>query len=200
VKNKGMIERLFILYHKIIVLAYTLLMRPRFRSWGKGSRVSPGMVVSSPWAIEIGNNVRISGHSTFNVKDLRQDGRASLIIGDRTYIGRFVHINARQDVIIESDVIVTHRVLLGDEDHNYKDPDLPISKQGCFFKGRVLLRSGCWIGTGAAILPGVVIGRNAVVAANAVVTKDVPDYAVAAGVPARIIKVSHASGSPNPVA
>ena len=150
--------------------------------------MEPGMVVSCPWAIEVGADVTISKHVSLNVKDYRQDGRATLVIGDRTYIGRFVHINARFDVVIESDVLVTHRVLLGDEDHNYNDPRVPIAQQGCFFKGRVLLKAGCWVGTGAAILPNVVIGRNAVVAANAVVTKDVPDYAVVAGVPARIIK------------
>jgi len=60
--------------------------------------------------------------------------------------------------------------------------------QGIEFKGHVHLCTGCWIGIGAVILPGVRVGRNAVVAANAVVTKDVPDYAVVAGIPARVIK------------
>jgi acetyltransferase-like isoleucine patch superfamily enzyme len=52
----------------------------------------------------------------------------------------------------------------------------------------VILQEGCWIGIGAVILPGVTVGRNSVVAANAVVTKDVPDRVVVGGVPARNIR------------
>ena len=61
--------------------------------------------------------------------------------------------------------------------------------QGDYFKGAVRLRQGCWLGIGVVILPGVTIGRNSVVVANSVVTRDVPDYAVVAGNPAKIIKV-----------
>lgn len=185
---KNWIEKTAGIWDRGIVLLYTALMRIRFRRWGSGSRVGLGLKVSCPWAVEVGEEVTISDHVTLNVKDFREDGRATLIIGDGTYIGRFVHINAWLDVVIEPNVLITHRVLLGDEDHNYDDPDIPIRLQGSRFKGRVLLRTGCWIGTGAAILPGVVIGKNAVVAANAVVTKDVPDYTVVAGVPAKVIK------------
>lgn len=63
-----------------------------------------------------------------------------------------------------------------------------IRLQGDSFIGAVVLQEGCWIGVGAVILPGVTIGRNAVVAANAVVTHNVPDRAVVGGIPARIIK------------
>lgn len=169
---------------------YTCIMEKRFRKWGKNTRVLPPLNVSCPWAIEVGDNVEILEHCTMNVKDKREDGEPSLIIGDGVRIGRFVHINARYQVIIESFALITHRVLIGDETHNYSDHNQPICLQGCQSKGPVLIKSGCWIGTGAIILPGVTVGKNAVVGANAVVTKDVPDFAVVGGVPAKIIAKS----------
>ncbi len=187
-KRHRLREKAFSIWERGTRLLYTWLQRGRFHTWGACSRVSPGLVVSCPWAIAVGGGVTISDHATLNVKDFRTDGRATLVIGDRVYIGRFVHINAWQDVVIEPDVLITHRVLLGDEDHVYDDPSVPIRQQGSKCKGPVRLKAGCWIGTGAAILPNVTIGRNAVVAANAVVTKDVPDHAVVAGNPARVIK------------
>ena len=181
-------EKLFGIWGRGSILIYTWMHRGRFRSWGKSSRVAPGLRVSCPWAIEVGRNVMILEKASLNVKDRRTDGRATLIIGDNVQIGRFVHINALLDVVIESDVLITHRVLLGDEDHIYENTSIPIHAQGTKFKGPVLLKSGCWIGTGVIILPGVVIGRNSVVGGNSVVTKDVPDYAVVVGNPAKVIK------------
>ena len=67
-------------------------------------------------------------------------------------------------------------------------PKAPIRRQGDSFQGAVRLEDGCWIGIGAVILPGVTIGNNAVVGANAVVTKSVPARAIVVGVPAKIIR------------
>jgi acetyltransferase-like isoleucine patch superfamily enzyme len=111
-----------------------------------------------------------------------------LIIEDGVYVGRFVQINAWQDVVIERDVMIADRVLITDVDHTYGDARVPLMHQAPLFKGRVVLAEGCWIGAGAVILPGVRIGRNSVVGANAVVTEDVTDHSVAVGVPAWILK------------
>jgi acetyltransferase-like isoleucine patch superfamily enzyme len=123
-----------------------------------------------------------------NAKDDRGDGSQTLIIGDGTYIGRLVQINAWRSVAIGSNVLIADRVFISDADHNFTDTNIPIRLQGDSFIGAVTLKDGCWIGIGAVILPGVTIGRNAVVAANAVVTKDVPDCVVVGGIPAKIIK------------
>ncbi|HBL22522.1 MAG TPA: hypothetical protein DDZ40_00200 [Deltaproteobacteria bacterium] len=71
-----------------------------------------------------------------------------------------VHINAWVDVVIEPDVLITHRVLLGDEDHMYCDTSVPIQYQGSKFICRVLLEAGCWIGTGVIILPRTHQGKK----------------------------------------
>lgn len=185
---KLILEKLNKVWSGIIILAYTFLIKKRFKRWGKDSRVYPPASLNCAWLIEVGEKVTIREHAWLNAKDDAGDGRATLTIGSGTYIGRFTQINAWQEVVIEPDVLIGDRVFISDADHNYADRNQAIIKQGDVFKGRVLLRSGCWLGVGAVILPGVVVGRNAIVAANAVVTADVPDYTVVGGVPAKIIK------------
>ena len=174
---------------RLICVCYTVLMRRRFAVWGTDSRIELSAKLISPHLVHIGNNVRISEHAWFNAKDDRNDGMPTLKIGDGTYIGRFVHINAWQQVIIEKNVLLADRVFISDADHNYLNTEIPVIKQGDSFKGAVRLKEGCWLGIGVVILPGVTIGRNAVVAANSVVTKSVPDYAIVGGIPAKIIKL-----------
>jgi len=84
-------------------------------------------------------------------------------------------------------VICGPRVSFHAENHVYTDPNTPIRLQGVTRRG-IVVEADCWIGAGSMILDGVRIGRGTVVAAGAVVTRDVPPYSVVAGVPARVIK------------
>jgi acetyltransferase-like isoleucine patch superfamily enzyme len=84
-------------------------------------------------------------------------------------------------------VICGPRVSFHAENHVYTDPDTPIRLQGVTRRG-IVVEDDCWIGAGSMILDGVRISRGCVVAAGAVVTRDVPPYSVVAGVPARVIK------------
>jgi acetyltransferase-like isoleucine patch superfamily enzyme len=172
----------------IATVFHTWFIKGKFKSWGSGAYIKPPATLRNPRCIQIGENVFIREHAWLNATSSRNDGRASLIIGEGSYIGRFSHINAFQDVVIEQNVLIADRVFISDVDHSYEDPNVPIMLQEPKFKGKVLLCSGCWIGIGAVIMPNVRIGRNAVVAANAVVTRDVPDRAIVGGVPARILK------------
>jgi acetyltransferase-like isoleucine patch superfamily enzyme len=167
---------------------YTLVIRNQFASWGRGSRIGRGAKLVGPQLAHVGSGVTIGAQVWMNAKDDRGDGLPTLHIGEGTYIGRFVQINAWRNVAIGNYVLVADRVFISDADHNYSATDVPIRLQGDAFCGDVILREGCWIGVGAVILPGVTIGRNSVVAANAVVTQDVPDFVVVGGVPAKIIK------------
>jgi acetyltransferase-like isoleucine patch superfamily enzyme len=78
-------------------------------------------------------------------------------------------------------------VFISDNDHSYSDLDLPIIQQPIKFKKNVSIGSGSWIGENVCII-GASIGRNCVIGANSVVTKDVPDFSVVAGNPAKVIK------------
>ena len=80
------------------------------------------------------------------------------------------------------------RVYISSTNYLYDDIDNSIMKQGYISKGDVILRDGCWIGIGSCILSGVKIGKNSVIGANSVVTRNVPAYSVAVGNPAKIVK------------
>jgi len=168
--------------------SYTLAMRSSFASWGVKSKLGRHARLVEPKMIHVGNGVTLGEYAWLNAKNDLKNDMPTLFIGDGTYIGRFVQINAWQGVRIGRNVLIADRVFISDADHNYDDINIPIIGQGDSFNGEVILRDGCWLGIGAVILPNVTIGRNAVIAANSVVTCDVPDFAVAGGIPAKIIK------------
>lgn len=167
---------------------YVLSIRGRFAAFGKKTVVEYPAKLVHPELVKIGAGVLICEYAWLNAKDDQRNGRPTLTIGEGTYIGRFCHINAWHDVTIGRNVLIADRVFISDADHNYEDIRTPVLLQGDRFKGRVVLGDGCWLGIGVVVMPGVTIGRNAVIAANAVVKSDVPDYAVAGGIPARVLK------------
>ena len=174
-------------FDNALTLSYSLIMSNQFAAWGNGSKIGRGAKLIGSEFIHVGSDVRIGEQAWLNAKDYCGIGMPTLIIGDGTYIGRLVQINAWSNVTIGRNVLIADRVFISDADHNFSDTCKPIRLQGDSFVGAVTLQDGCWIGIGAVILPGVMVGRNAVVAANAVVTKDVPDCAVVGGIPAKII-------------
>lgn len=108
-------------------------------------------------------------------------------IGDRVHIGAFSRIAAMQEVVIGDDALISAFVHITDHSHEYRNVDLPVSGQGVYSKGSVHIGQGAWLAFGCQILSGVTVGEHSVVAANAVVTKDIPPYCVAAGNPAKVI-------------
>jgi acetyltransferase-like isoleucine patch superfamily enzyme len=187
-RNGLLLDTASYVWSRALALSYTLWVRPRFLMWGKGSRAMRPISITMGRAIEVGDRVMIREHAWLNAKVPTGKQGPSLVIGNGCYLGRFVHINSQESVVIEAYSLIADHVHISDEEHIFTDPSRPIMLQGARFKGRVLLKSGCWIGEGACILPGVVVGRNAIVGANAVVTKDVPDFTVVGGVPARVIR------------
>ena len=114
-------------------------------------------------------------------------GKAELIIEDGTIIGNFNHIFATKKIVIHKDVLTADKVYISDNLHGYENINLPIIKQAIVQKGEVEIGEGCWLGENVCVL-GAHIGKHCVIGANSVVTKDIPDYSVAVGAPARIIK------------
>jgi len=150
-------------------------------------------IVQSTLKIEHGENIRIGNRVLIGYKSWLaaspQTGAAScqLEIKDGCSIGNFNHIYATKSVIIHQNVLTADKVYISDNLHGYQDITLPILQQKIVQNGVVEIGEGCWIGENACIL-GVKIGRNSVVGANSVVTKDIPDYSVVVGAPAKIIK------------
>jgi len=108
-----------------------------------------------------------------------------LRIGDHSGIGPRSHLG---DVTIGDGVIIGPELLAFTRNHRFEDPNVWIGRQGYADSQPITIGDGAWIGARVTILPGVRIGRYAVIGAGAVVTNDVPDYGVAAGNPARVMR------------
>jgi acetyltransferase-like isoleucine patch superfamily enzyme len=112
-------------------------------------------------------------------------------IGAKTVLGQECTISAYQHVSIGRECVIADRVMLIDFDHGVVDVELPIRLQG-IYKRDVDVGHNVWIGYGACVLRGVRVGDNAILGTSAVVTRDVPENAVVAGVPARVIRMRDA--------
>lgn len=109
-----------------------------------------------------------------------------IIIGDRTYIGPYTCISGYGKIEIGNDCTIASHTGIYAHNHAFSDPDTNISQQGFTVKG-IVIEDDCWLGNGVKVVDGVTIGRGSVIGAGAVVTKDIPPYSVAVGVPAKAI-------------
>ncbi len=133
--------------------------------------------------INMGRGVRIKKHAWFSLKPDCQ-----VTIGDNTRIGRYLILSgAGTSITIEDNVLMSERVFITESNHDFADITQPV-QSAAISGGPVHIGSGTWIGIGVCILPGVTIGKHCVIGANATVTRDIPDYTIAAGVPARVVK------------
>jgi acetyltransferase-like isoleucine patch superfamily enzyme len=141
--------------------------------------------------ISIGNSVSLRANAWLGVATEDPTGEPIIVLDDNCHIGPGSIISAKNRIHVERDVLVGPVVIIVDHNHAYEDITLPIIDQGITEGGRIRIGQGTWIGHGAAILcprGELTIGRNCVIAANSVVMQSMPDYSVAAGYPARIIR------------
>jgi acetyltransferase-like isoleucine patch superfamily enzyme len=110
-----------------------------------------------------------------------------LLIGNNSNIGPYSYIGCSGFIEIGNNVMISPRVSIYSENHNYPMTAIPMKDQGVT-RSFVKIEDDCWIAANSVILAGITIGRGSVVAAGSVVTKDVPPYSIVAGVPATIIK------------
>jgi acetyltransferase-like isoleucine patch superfamily enzyme len=115
-----------------------------------------------------------------------------LWIGDRSSIGCDGFIGCSGRISIGSDVMMGPGVRIFSENHVFVDPTIPIKEQGVS-RSFVEIGDDCWIGSGVTITAGVRIGSGVVIAAGSVVTRDIPDYSVAGGTPARVLRARGAA-------
>lgn len=142
--------------------------------------------------VKLGNSVSIGKDVHMGVYAPNgENGEAMIVVEDGCVIQRRCQISAKNRIHIESDVVVSASVLIMDHNHAFEDLTRPIKKQGITLGGKIRIEQGCWIGFGAAIVCNqgeLILGRNSVVAANALVTKSCPPHSVLVGNPARIAR------------
>jgi maltose O-acetyltransferase len=152
--------------------------RSWLKAWAKRILNSPALAADSLRLLRLrAQGARIGAGTVF--APVKIGGCSRLSVGENTFIGR-VQMQAHASITIGSHVCLNDGVRLITASHDVRDLAWPV------VSSPIIIRDFAWIATGATILPGVTIGRGAVVGACAVVVSDVPDYAVAAGNPARI--------------
>lgn len=137
--------------------------------------------------IFIGSKVYVNDRTWLACEPLTGDANAKLTIGDGTYIGRFCHIYATSSIEIGKKVLIADKVYLSDNLHGYENIHLPVIDQPIKQTHPVSIGEGAWLGENVCVI-GASVGKNSVIGSNSVVTKNIPDFCVAAGAPAVIIK------------
>ena len=163
----------------------------KFGKFGTGSIILfPTTTIFNENYIHIGKDTMIGEHVALSAGMM--PGQKCLTnpvvkIGDRCLIGRGSGIVGHLSIDIGDDVWTGHHVYITDQNHGYEKVDIPISQQ-TQVERPVSIGDGSWLGAGVVVLPGATIGKHVAVGANSVVTGSLPDYCVAVGAPARVIK------------
>ncbi|MEA5551758.1 DapH/DapD/GlmU-related protein [Anabaena cylindrica UHCC 0172] len=183
-----------------------LLYRIIFAQIGNSVYIQDGVEFISTDAIEIGDRVyifkgvRIDGEGHKNNIIHLENGvilernvligalnKTEIKIGQDTFIGPGVCIAGPGNIKIGKYCLIAAHTGIYANNHNFTDPIEPIKYQGITRKG-IVIEDDCWLGHGVKVLDGVTIGKGSVIGAGAVVTKDIPPFSVAVGIPARVIK------------
>lgn len=166
--------------------------RSNFGSFGRNSLLAKDVSILRGKNIHIGNNCSIQSHCT-----LETTGTGQIEIADGLSLGEYSHITSANGITIGKNLLTGRFVLISDNSHGQnksaKELNIAPLQREIYSKGKVVIGDNVWIGDKATILAGVTIGDGAIIAANAVVTKDVPAFSVAAGVPAKVIDSRNAS-------
>jgi len=167
---------------------FSLLISGVFAKFGKRSVLTPPIRLHGERRIAIGDGVFLGSGCWLQALPDGENQTVAITIGNGTSIAGSCVISALRNVLLEERVLLARNVYISDHIHEYADTSLPILSQGVTKIGPVRIKSGAWLGQNVVICPGVTIGRGAVVGANSVVNTDIPDFSVAVGSPARVVK------------
>lgn len=162
--------------------------KSKFFLFGRHSVIHYPSNIPNRECVSIGDNTTLLSGARIQVYNYLTGLSANVTIGNNCYIGTSFSILAGANVVIGNDVLIASNVLITSEDHGM-DPelDVPYMNQPLICKD-VKIGDGTWIGEKVSVLPGVSIGKKCIIGTNAVVTKDIPDYSIAVGIPARVVK------------
>ncbi|NET04036.1 MAG: acyltransferase [Symploca sp. SIO2B6] len=178
-----------------------------FKSVGKGAIFGKGTAIRHPKRITLGDRVAIDDYVLLDASGAGEKGivleedviisrncviqgkTGSVAIGKKTDIGCNTIISSGGGIFIGNSVLIAGNCYLGGGRYLADRLDIPMMEQGVYTKGPVIIENDVWLGAGAIVLDGVHIGKGCIVGAGALVTKDLPDYAIAVGVPAKVAKM-----------
>ena len=154
---------------------------------GLNTHIGRGLNVKSGKGIQIGDNVRIGRFGRLSCFSI--GGKlGNIIIENGCYIGDFFSALSGSDITIKHDTLIASYCTITSENHSV-DPECGVRYGNQPLLGKpVTIGNNCWIGEKVMILPGVTIGEWSIIGAASVVTKDIPNYSIAVGNPAKVIK------------
>ena len=179
-----------------------------FGAFGVGAKIRPPFRILNPSRIFIGDYVSIREEcylhayedltklypfiddrykKDFDLSQYKYDSR--IVIGREVQAGRNFFISCTNSVEIGRNVTISERVFIGDNNHSFSHPEVPIMQQPNKVGIPIFVGSGSWIGAGASLLPGTQLGKNNVVGTLSVVKGVFPDYAVIGPEPAKLLFV-----------
>jgi acetyltransferase-like isoleucine patch superfamily enzyme len=174
------------IFYLIKIILFYLLNFYKYKRLEFRSFIFKPLRIQGKKYIEIHKNVgiqKLSWLATFKL----DENDPELIFGEGCAIGDFNHISAVRKVVFGKNVLTANRVYVSDNLHGFEDINIPIMHQKVRFKAEVKIGDGTWLGENVCVI-GANIGKNCVIGANSVVTKNIPDYSIAVGMPAKIIK------------
>ena len=166
--------------------AFSMAISPAFAAFGRRSVLEPPLRLQGERRIAIGSGVFVGANSW--LQTVAPGAEIAIVIGDGTSIAGNCVISAARSVVLGRKVLVARGVYISDHSHAFDDPTLAVLDQGIDGVKPVEIGDGAWLGENVVIAPGVTIGKGAVVGANAVVLESVPDFTVAVGIPARVVR------------
>ena len=181
------VKKIFFVIKLPLRITHYIINTLKFNSFKISSFIDKPLRIDGAKNISIGANVIVQYKSWLAAIPLTGEKKCSLVIEDGCIIGHFNHIFVTKSVVLHKKVLTADRVYISDNIHGYGDIYLPIMDQPIVQKNSIEIGEGSWLGENVCVI-GASIGKHCVIGANSVVTKDIPDYCVAVGSPARVIK------------
>ncbi|GGZ19753.1 hypothetical protein GCM10007049_10360 [Echinicola pacifica] len=189
---RGSIRRLWFKSSKgmLLIGKRVSIRQARYLSVGRNFILQDNCEINclSQRGIVFGDKVTVGSYAIIRPTNLYGgEAGVGLKVGNNSSIGAYAYIGCSGWIEIGENVMMSPRVSIYSENHNFSSVNLPMKEQGVT-RSFVKIEDDCWIASNSIILAGVTIGKGSVVAAGSVVTKDVPPYSIVAGNPAKIIK------------
>lgn len=182
------LEAMFHNYGKLRARLFTFLLAGQFAQFGSSSRIAPPFRFWGLDQVSLGEGVIIHRDCWIVIAGDKGVPAIKLVIGSHSGIGMGATIVAAQRVVLGENVLLARNVYIADHGHGFSDPDRPIMDQGIDNIKPVAIGRNSWLGQNAVVLPGVTIGEHCVIGANSVVNRSIPDFSIAVGTPARVVK------------
>lgn len=174
---------------------YSRIINRKFKHLGSNHDIARDISINGPQYISIGNYFSIGKRCYLQVWDsyngISLQNDPNLYIGDHVSIMCDCQISCSNMISIGDGVLLGNNVFITDNFHgdsSIENLKIPPLERKLISKGPVIIGDNVWIGRNVCIMPGVSIGTGSIIGANAVVTKNIPEYSIAAGVPAKVIR------------